>query len=73
MRKLLALAVVGASLAFSASAALADGSYMPTPSTPDNNGPAVTQTGSPDQGTVAGGSDQDQGPYLQWHYDNMGH
>jgi hypothetical protein len=73
MRKLLALAVVGASLAFSASAALAEGDFTPTPSTPDNNTPVATQPSTPDQGTVAGGSDQDQGPFVQWHYDNMGH
>ena len=73
MRKLLALAVVGASLAFSASAALAERDFTPTPSTPDNNTPVATQPSTPDQGTVAGGSDQDQGPFVPWHYDNMGH
>ena len=71
MRKFLAVTVVGASLALSVSAALADSTFLPN--TPDNNVPVVMQPNTPDQGTVAGGNDQDQGPYFQWHFDNMGH
>jgi hypothetical protein len=73
MRKFLALAVVGASLAFSATAALAGASHDFLPNTPDNNVPVVLQPTSPDQGTVAGSGDQYHGPYFQQHFDNMGH
>ena len=67
MRKFLALVVVGASLAFSATAALADGTFLPR--TPDNNVPVVLQPNNPNQGTTAGDNDQNDlvNPYVQPH------
>ena len=79
--KFLAMAVMGASLAFTASAALADGDVT----TPGwwNGGdvsnvtvhpaPAVLQPAPANRGTVAGTSQEPYvGPYFQMRLDNMG-
>jgi hypothetical protein len=69
MRKFVAVAVVGATLALTATAAFAHGG-LPYGS---DNEPGVSQTGTQDQGTVAGTDDQYHGPYFQQRFDNMGH
>ena len=68
--KLLAVAVMGASLAFTASAALADGDAQPNVTL--SPAPVILQPPA-SQGAVAGtAQDPDVGPYLQLRLQNMG-
>jgi hypothetical protein len=70
-RKLLAVAVMGASLAFTASAALADGDAQPNVTV--YPAPVILQTAPANEGALAGSSQEPYlGPYFQLRIQNMG-
>jgi hypothetical protein len=69
--KLLAVAVMGASLAFTTSAALADGDAQPNVTV--SPAPVILQLPPTNEGTVAGPSQEPYvGPYFQLRLQNMG-
>jgi hypothetical protein len=69
--KLLALAVMGASLVFTTSAALADGDAQPNVTV--YPAPVILQTAPANEGALAGSNQEPYvGPYVQLRLQNIG-